>query len=373
MKVCFLMLSHWTGNLGGAEVQVRYLMDYLRDHTTHDVSFVCRHAAASHDNGVEIRRTAPIPPFGRWLKTADAASVWHWLVRLRPDVIYTRVSSPYVGVAAAYCRSRACRLVHHIARVEDVTPFRAARPRHWLKRLERPIYEFGLKRADAIIAQAEYQRRLLREHYGLDAAAVIPNFHPSPEEKQVPPDRSPMVAWVANLKRDKRPEAFVELARRCADIEGARFVMVGGVQDPAYSAIMQEIDGVPNLQYLGAQPLEEANRILGEASVFVNTSRPSGEGFPNTFIQAWLRGTPVVSLEVDPDGLLGRHGVGRCAGGELTRLVDHVRELLEQPARARELGRNAAAYARTTHGLENCRRIVRILEARPDDDQRTGA
>ena len=372
MRICFLMLSHWTGNLGGAEIQVRYLMDYLRTNTNHEVSFVCRHSTATDGEGVAIHRTRPVPPLGRWFKTADAVSVWGWLVRLRPDVIYTRVSSPYVGVAAAYCRRHGSRLVHHVARIEDVTPFRARWLRHWAKRLERPLYEYGLRRADAIIAQAEYQRRFLREHYGLEAAGVIPNFHPPPAETPAVARRRTIV-WVANLKRNKRPELFVDLARRCLDLEDAEFLMIGAVQDPAYARLTGDLVNVPNLRFLGPRPLEAVNRILGQARLFVNTSRPSGEGFPNTFIQAWLRGTPTASLEVDPDGLISRHRIGVAASGDMARLADQVRELVRQPDLARELGQNAAAFARVTYGLDNCRRIVEVLEGRTQAQGRSVA
>jgi glycosyltransferase involved in cell wall biosynthesis len=363
MRICFLMLSHWSGNLGGAEIQVRYLMDYLRTNTDHEVSFVCRHATVTHDEDVAIHRTWPVPPFGRWFKSADAVSIWRWLTRLRPDVIYTRVSSPYVGVAAAYCRRHGSRLVHHVARIEDVTPSQEIRLRHWARRLERPLYEYGLRRAHAIIAQAEYQRRLLREHYGLDVAGVIPNFHPSPGETPTDVGRRTIV-WVANLKRDKRPELFVDLARRCLDLEDVEFLMIGAVQDPSYARLTTDLAQVPNLRFLGPRTLEDVNRILGQARLFVNTSRPSGEGFPNTFIQAWLRGTPTASLEVDPDGLIARHRTGVAVGGDMARLTDEVRELVRQPGKARELGQNAAAFARLTYGLDNCRRIVEILEGR---------
>jgi hypothetical protein len=44
---------------------------------------------------------------------------------------------------------------------------------------------------------------------------------------------------------------------------------------------------VQNLEYVGPVSLEEVNVWLARSSIFVNTSLPR-QGFPNTFIQAWL-------------------------------------------------------------------------------------
>ena len=46
----------------------------------------------------------------------------------------------------------------------------------------------------------------------------------------------------------------------------------------------------------------EVNALLEHTDLLVNTS--DYEGFSNTFIQAWMRRVPVVSLRVDPDRLL---------------------------------------------------------------------
>ena len=56
------------------------------------------------------------------------------------------------------------------------------------------------------------------------------------------------------------------------------------------------------------------NRLLARSHIFVNTS--THEGFPNTFIQSWLREVVVVSLQVDPDQVLERQQVGIAAGSE---------------------------------------------------------
>ena len=365
MHICFLMLSHWSGNLGGAEVQVRYLMDYIQENTPHDLSYVCRHSSMSEDCGVTIHRVDPVRPLSRWLKSVDYWAVRRALERLAPDVVYTRVSSPYVGFAADYCRRHRRRHVHHLARIDDVTRVAPARWRRRLTGLERPIYEYGLRRAHAVVAQARYHEQLLLENYGLRAAAVIPNFHPVPDDvaKTAHPLR---VLWVANLKADKRPELFIDLAEACADLPDVEFILVGALQDPGYHDVAQRIATRPNVRYLGHLPLREVNSLMERSHVFVNTSRPSGEGFPNTFIQAWMRRVPVVSLEVDPDGLLDRGDIGTCANGSVTRLRDQVRDLIQNRVRAEELGRRARTFAIRTYGMPNCRRVVDLLEGRVD-------
>ena len=160
----------------------------------------------------------------------------------------------------------------------------------------------------------------------------------------------PVVAWVANVKRLKRPKLFVELARACSDLP-ARFLLVGG-RAPRNAGLRRQVmrlsSRLNNLEVRWAVPFEQTNEVLSAASLLVNTS--TSEGFPNTFVQAWLRQTPVVSLALDPDGVLTRDRIGICSGS-FRRMVEDVRRLLSDHALRTEMGKRARAYASAEHDL----------------------
>jgi glycosyltransferase involved in cell wall biosynthesis len=154
---------------------------------------------------------------------------------------------------------------------------------------------------------------------------------------------------VARCEDWKRPEVFIELARRC---EGEKFVMImprSSSQPEYYSRIEELARAVPNLQHIEFVPFLGIDEYFRRAKVFVQTSRQ--EGFPNTFVQAARNGAAIVSLEVNPDGFLERHACGACAGGSFERLVEQVQELLGDARERERQGSNAWRYARAHHDI----------------------
>src|SRR5205814_8332287 len=65
-------------------------------------------------------------------------------------------------------------------------------------------------------------------------------------------------------------------------------------------------------------------RLYGRAKILVNTS--GIEGVPNSYLQAWIRGVPVVTL-IDPDRVIEREGLG-VAVSSAQQIPAAVRHLL---------------------------------------------
>jgi len=362
MRLCILMPAHWSATLGGAEIQMRYLLSHLRQSTDHEIFMICRRSLLSIDEGVPIYRIRTPTPVSRYSYLLDYPSVQCLLKRLDPDVVYTRVGSPLVGYAARYCKRFGKKLVHHIARLDDVLPRHMVPMRNRIQAIERPIYEYGLRNADAVITQASYQAELLHRHFRLRPPEVIPNYHPAPGAIPAKDRTLRTVLWVANLKSVKRPEVFVQLAERCNSIANTRFVMVGEIQDKRYEMLIGKARSLSNFHFAGALSLEAVNELLDRTHIFVNTSVPFGEGFPNTFIQAWLRGVPVVSLEVNPDHLLDDQDLGLCSAGSDEQLVSDVQALLRDDNRLNRMAQRAFEHGVAHYGADNLRRIQSVLE-----------
>jgi glycosyltransferase involved in cell wall biosynthesis len=108
---------------------------------------------------------------------------------------------------------------------------------------------------------------------------------------------------------------------------------------------------------------------MARAHLFVNTSLD--EGFANTFIQAWMRCVPVMSLHIDPDGVLNRESVGVHAGS-VERLALTVRNLLMNSAEREALAGNARDYAMRVHSVRNARLLQRLIDTGRADTAEPG-
>jgi len=166
-----------------------------------------------------------------------------------------------------------------------------------------------------------------------------------------------MVLWVANMRAVKRPEMALEIARRAPEIS---FIMVGGAvrkHERYYRQVIQQAEAIPNLTCTGFLPFAEADRLFEQATVFLNTS--AVEGFPNTYLQAWSRGVPVVG-SFDPDEAICRHGLG-VHFRAVDEAVEAIRTLCNAEATMLQaLGERATQYIRENHSTDV---VVGQLEA----------
>jgi len=288
---------------------------------------------------------------------------------MKANLYYQRVVNAYTGMVVKNSHLLGAKSVWACSSILDCEKNRLRMMwennhdlRRWSRRLFKlpficlvdRISEYGILNVDQIIVQSQEQNVALSKNWGRESM-VVPNAHPVKSiniEKSTPPE----IIWLGSIKPIKRPLMFVDLARRCNDIN-AHFIMAGAPTDRVLSnELSNRLSTTPNVTYLGLISSAEANKLIERASLLVNTS--SNEGFPNTFIQAWLRSTPVISLEVDPDRVINRNSLGTCSGN-FDKLVADVKNLLANPFMLKNFGKICRNYAFREHNLN---RVMNIYE-----------
>jgi glycosyltransferase involved in cell wall biosynthesis len=174
------------------------------------------------------------------------------------------------------------------------------------------------------------------------------------------------VLWVGSLRSVKRPDRVLEVAER---LPNARIHMVGGAipgQDALCREIRRAAAARANLFFHGRLPYRDTNELYGRARVLLNTS--DIEGFPNSYLQAWIRSVPVVTL-IDPDSVIEREGLGAVAACP-ARIADALGRLLDDPGAWRAASDRCRGFMAREYGedrilaayLETFREVMR----RPD-------
>ena len=195
-----------------------------------------------------------------------------------------------------------------------------------------------------LVAQTEHQRHEVRRRFGRDAELLrnpvtVPAGGPAEGPRE-------FALWVGKSDRIKCPDRMLALARLCP---GIPVTMIMNRADPAlFDALMAEVP--PNVTVLEAVEPEGMRDYYRRAFALVSTSRI--EGFANSFLEAGACGTPVLSMDVDPDGFIAAHGGGILAGEPdaavaLVRLYEARHWALG--SLARQLGENAFRRVSAEH------------------------
>jgi glycosyltransferase involved in cell wall biosynthesis len=125
--------------------------------------------------------------------------------------------------------------------------------------------------------------------------------------------------------------------------------MTGG--EALFRAVAAEAATIANVTFHGAVPYHAVGGFFSRARVFANTS--SIEGFPNTYLQAWANGVPVVAF-IDPQGLLSRLSLGQA--------VNETSEMTQAVARfARDLPAWEEASRRSRKYMDDAHNESRVL------------
>jgi glycosyltransferase involved in cell wall biosynthesis len=333
---------------GGAEVQLYYLARALAAQDEFAVSMIVERPEAGADplrEGVEM---ITVPREGRHLARlrdripVPSPSYLAAMRRADADVYLQRGGAVLTGDVALHCRLAHRRFAFMAAHDWDCDRHHQ-RGRQYLAGA---YYLAALRRADLVYAQSDFQRSQLERYHGV-SSTVQRTVYPAATGAA---GRREHVLWVGRCLDWKQPIAFLDLAEGRPDVP---FVMACAAHEGAralYDSVAVRASRMPNVQFLGFVPFAETEDLFRHARVFVNSS--TAEGFPNTFVQATRVGTPVLSLEVNPDGILQSAGFGACADGDPPVLARQLDRLLDDSQTWERQSANAYEYFQREHDIE---------------------
>ena len=198
------------------------------------------------------------------------------------------------------------------------------------------------------------------EHKFHKQCVLINQFTPFVDESSIHKDTRPIrILWIANFKTLKRPELFVNLAKRLSKYASMIKMEMYGRSTTADLQLLKEIQDIPWLEYKGEVPTEEMLGALAKSHLLISTSQY--EGFSNTFVQAWMRKVPVISMGSNPNDIFSRLKVGYYEPN-FEKMVQCVEKLIENEDSIQTMGELSYQYAVGNHSLEsNLPKILNVL------------
>ncbi len=249
------------------------------------------------------------------------------------------------------------------------------------------LNRLGFRLADRVLANSEAVGRSLVDRDGLNAdhVAVVHNF--IGDELFTPPSQTQLGSWrreldladgdrvvgiVASLLPVKDHETLIGAVALVRQVHPRiRLVVVGdGPERARVEARVRELGLEPQVRFAGLRPRVPSMHGLFEISVLCSRA----EGFPNSILEAMASGRPVVATDVGGVHDAVEHNLTGLLvpPGDVDALAAAITGLLDEPARAREMGGQGAAVARSRFSapavIDSLERLyVRLLREAGDN------
>lgn len=334
MKIA-IVNRHPDDVLGGSEMQCDNIATELHNRG-HDVIYI----APGGDSSKDYRRPYPVVP-----TVAAGREIAHAVAEIRPDIVYWRMNRFHFLQAARRIHALGVPIVFAVSHIDDTKRFTfLANPRSGPLQALRAVKQvassyfnyFGFR----YVSGVSYLNEDFLGRLPISPSAFVPN---SVDETTTPFEwPRPYVAWVANIKMNKRPEFFYRLAEELSD-RGVDFLMVGAMMSRTHDWLTED-HADKSFYHLGPMSIEQVNGFLAGSLLMVHTCRP--EGFGNNFLQAWLKSKATVSLGFDPCGYIEKYGLGGVAHDDWERFVSIVGRYIADPEFAQAAGSRAYQFAR---------------------------
>jgi glycosyltransferase involved in cell wall biosynthesis len=365
-KLAILHPFYYSQRKGGAELQISYLSDYCRKHGM-NVYFIFE----NQNETLEITDQTIYPLF-KYKNFRFLGKVWFLyrkkiisiLKEIKPDIIYTRYACSWVGFASEYAKIHKIRHVHALSSdntfafenrlISILQPFDLI-DNHYQRK--------GLKESTSIIFQNSFQQKYFISRFGRKGV-IINQMAPLVPQNLIQKKTDIIsIVWIGNLKPVKRPELFIEICKKVGNLNIPVKMIMAGRSMPKYSDLIKKaINEMPYLEYMGDLSQDDVLLLLLRSHILINTS--VCEGFSNTFVQAWMRKVPVISMNSDPNELITNECLGILAH-TIDEVVSAIKKLVLEPGIRQKMADLCYNYAVNNCDIDvNMNLVIDILNGK---------
>lgn len=356
--------SHPKYSSGGSERQMDLIGQYLIKKNV-DVHFIINKITDTQKkyeviNGIKVHTIGRLRDYKTYknrknfiqiIDSTDSSLFYKHYFKFSFDIYHLMGADFITGVWAFYSRVlKKKKVIFTAASISDCEK----NGFEWSK-ITNQVYKYGVQHADQVVVLADYMKKEMYKNFNINSI-VIKAGHPIPNE-EFKKDDPPMILWISRLNKLKYPDLFIKIFEELKELN-AQFVLIGS-GNYLKNEIIKYSKKYSNFTYIPGVKQYKDNEYYAKASLFISTS--SLEGFPNAFIQAWIYKTPVMSLNIDPDGVISKYNLGFYAQGNFQKLINNIKDLIENPSKTKDIGKNCRDYAIANHDIEQTSKQYYLL------------